>query len=235
MKKLVSIGLSLAIAMSVCSTKTYAIGYNKVVDNDLGGKTTYVGSERLEEYMEKLKAEMNEVRKKYEDRYEIHPWKGFLMYLSPILLATAFNVSLSFAMKIFNRARVKARAKDKDKDKCDKDNSLSVLQTVVLGVVSGFSLFLGLVKSRDYTSLNQSFDATEIWEKNQWILEELTDDINNPDRTVRLYGAEIICEPCDFLDKINKRCWVNSQKRFFTPGSTRYDPKLAETIPKLSK
>ena len=58
MKKLVSIGLSLAIAMSVCNTKTYAIGYNKVVDNDLGGKTTYVGSERLEEYMEKLKAEM---------------------------------------------------------------------------------------------------------------------------------------------------------------------------------
>ena len=102
MKKLVSTGLSVAIAMSVCSTKTYAIGYNKVVDNDLGGKTTYVGSERLEEYMEKLKAEMNEVRKKYEDRYEIHPWKGFLMQLSPILLAIVFNISLGLAMKIFN-------------------------------------------------------------------------------------------------------------------------------------
>lgn len=225
MKRIVSTGLSVAIAMSLCSTKTYAIGYNKVVDNDLRGKTTYVGSEHLEEYMEKLKAEMNEVRKKYEDRYEIHPWKGFLMYLSPILLATAFNISLSFAMKIFNRARAK--------DKGDKDNSLSVLQTVVLGVVSGFSLFLGLVKSRDYTSLNQSFDATEIWEKNQWILEELTDDINNPDKTVRLYGAEIICKPCDFLDKINKKCWVNSQERFFIKGCKRYDPELAETIPKL--
>lgn len=261
MNKIVSIMLSIAVAMLACNTKTYAIGYHKVVDNNLGGKTTYVSSECLEEYMKKLKAEMDEVRKKYEDRYEIHPWKGFLMELSPILLAMVFNISLGLAMKIFNikfksfpktnqmntissspsssstsSAMTPVHIENKASIKERWNNTpLSTLQTVVLGVVSGFTSFLGLIKSKDYTRLSQSFEATEIWEKNKWILDDLTYAINDPDQTVRLYGAEIICEPCDFLDKINKRCYINSQKRFFTPGSTRYDPKLAETIPKLHK
>ena len=49
MKKLISLVLSVAMVISVCSMPSYAIGYNKIVDNDLGGKTTYVGSEHLEE------------------------------------------------------------------------------------------------------------------------------------------------------------------------------------------
>ena len=43
--------------MSTCSIQSHAIGYNKIVDNELGGKTTYVGTEYLEEYIKKLKDE----------------------------------------------------------------------------------------------------------------------------------------------------------------------------------
>lgn len=260
MKKIVSTILSVAIAMSACTTKTYAIGYNKVVDNDLGGKTTYVDTEHLEEYMENLRAEMEEVKQKYEDRYENHPWKGALMELTPIILASIFNISMGLAMKMFNYFRFKnslkinsasfSRSSDTSASSSREvyptrvkiepkgfweDSSLSIFQTLFLGAISGFTYFLSLVKSRHYTPSTQSFEATEIWEKNKWILDDLSDAINDPERTVKLYGAEIICEPCDFLDKINKRCYVNSQKRFFIPGSTRYDPELTQTIPKLGK
>lgn len=259
MKKIVSIGLSVAISMSVCTTKTYAIGYNKVVDNELGGKTTYVDTEHLEDYMKKLKAEMEKVKEEYENKYQIHPWKGFLMELSPILLATVFNISLSFAMKLFNYNRFKKSLKVDPIDFASssdsstsssrettpvcvrnntkgfwKNSSLSLLQNLFLGVISGVTLFLGLVKSKDYTPLSQSFKATDIWEKNKWILDDLTDAINDPEQTVRLYGAEIVCSPADFLDKINKKCTVNSQEYLFDHESPYYDPNLANEIPKLS-
>lgn len=260
MKKIVSTILSVAVVTSVCTTKTYAIGYNKVVDNDLGGKTTYVDTEHLEEYMEKLKSEMEEVKQKYEDRYEIHPWKGALMELSPIILASIFNVSLGFAMKIFNYIRFKnslkinsasfSRSSDTSAASSREvsptrvkfepkgfweDSSLSIFQTLLLSAISGFTYLLSLIKSNDYTPSTQSFEATNVWEKNGRILKKLTDAINDPDLTVRLYGAEIICEPSTFLDKIYKSCQVNSQERFFIKGCKRYDPVLAETIPKLGK
>ena len=37
MKKLISIVLSVAMVMSTCSIPSHAIGYNKIVDNELGG------------------------------------------------------------------------------------------------------------------------------------------------------------------------------------------------------
>lgn len=261
MKKILSIGLSVALTMSTFNTSASAIGYNKVVDNELGGKTTYVGSENLEAYMEQLKAEMDEVKRKYEDKYKIHPWKGFLMELTPIFLATVLNISIGFAMKIFNyivfrKSLGKSQAYSKNSDAAGTSNSravspipqsnaeasgfwknseLSVPQTLVLSLISGVTTLFGLIKSSDYTSLIQSFEATEIWDKNKWIIEELTDAINNPDKTVRIYGAEIVCEPSDFLDKINTRCFVNSQKRFFTPGSKHYDPDLAKALTNQTK
>lgn len=260
MKKILSIVLSVAIMTSACIKKTYAIGYNKVVDNELGGKTTYVDTEHLEKYMEELKAEMEKVKQKYEDRYEIHPWKGFLMEFSPIILASIFNISMGLAMKIFNyirfknslkinptslasssgsssspsRATTPVHVRDDAKGYWE-NSSLSILQILFLSAISGFTYFLSLVKSKDYTRLSQSFEATNIWEKNERILEKLTDAIDDPDQTVRLYGAEIECQPATFLDKIYKSCQVNSQERFFIKGCKRYDPELAETIPKLGK
>ena len=112
-------------------------------------------------------------------------------------------------------------------------SSLSFLQTMLLGVVSGATLFLGYIKSKDYNNLSQLLDSSDIWEKNRDIIKDLTEAINDPEQTLRLYGAEIICIPMNFADKLNKDCQVNSQKRFYIPGNKKYDPILADTIPKL--
>ena len=240
MKKLISIGLSVAMVMSTCSIPSHAIGYNKIVDNDLGGKTTYVGTEYLEEYIKKLKYEMYEAKNTYEDKYSVHPWKGYLLEWFPIALATAFNISLSFAIKIFNYMRLKKSLNANPQVPMPAEglwekSSLSFLQTMFLGAVSGATLFYGLVKSKNYSALSQLIEADDIWSKNDWILYNLNDS-EHPDfvESIRLYGAEIVCHPMSFADKINKQCHVNSQKRFYIPGRKHYDPDLADTIPKLN-
>ena len=167
MKKLISIALSVAMVISVCSMPSYAIGYNKIVDNDLGGKTTYVGSEHLEEYIKKLEDEMYEAKNIYMDRYHIHPWKGYLLEWFPIALATAFNISLSFAVKIFNYLRLKNSLNANPQNPIPAEglwekSSLSFLQTMLLGVVSGATLFLGYIKSKDYNNLSQLLDSSDI-------------------------------------------------------------------------
>lgn len=220
MKKLISIVLSVAMVMSTCSIPSHAIGYNKIVDNELGGKTIYVGTEYLEEYIKKLKDEMYEAKNTYEDRYRVHPWKGYLLEWFPIALATAFNISLSFAIKIFNYMRLKKSLNANSQASMPVEglwgkSSLSFLQTMFLGLVSGATLFLGYIKSKDYNNLSQLLDSSDIWEKNRDIIRDLTEAINDPEQTLRLYGAEIICIPMNFADKFNKDCQVNSQKYLF--------------------
>lgn len=236
MKKLISIGLTITIAMAACSMPSHAIGYNKIVDNELGGKTTYVGTEYLEEYIKKLKDEMCEARNTYADRYLVHPWKGYLWEWFPIALATAFNISLSFAIKIFNYMRLKNSLNTNQQNPMPTEglwekSSLSFLQTMFLGVVSGATLFLGYIKSKDYNSVSQLVEADDIWSKNDWILYNLNDP-EHPEfvESIRLYGAEIVCKPSDFQDKLNTDCHVNSQKRFYIPGRKHYDPELAATM-----
>ena len=244
MKKLISIALSLTIAVSVAMSAymipSYAIGYNKVVDNEFGGKTTYVATEYLDDYVQELEDEMNEAKNKYMDKYHIHPWKGFLYEMFPIILAIAFNISLNFAVKIFNYIRLKKSLNANPQAPMPAEglwekSSLSFLQTMFLGVVSGATLFYGLVKSKNYSALPQLIEADDIWSKNDWILYNLKDP-DHPDfvESIRLYGAEIECHPMSFADKINKQCHVNSQERFFIKGCKRYDPDLADTIPKLN-
>lgn len=225
--------------MSTCSIQSHAIGYNKIVDNELGGKTTYVGTEYLEEYIKKLKDEMYEAKNTYEDKYIVHPWKGYLLEWFPIALATAFNISINFAVKIFNYMRLKKSLNANPQVPMPAEglwekSSLSFLQTMFLGVVSGATLFLGYIKSKDYNSVSQLVDADIIWSKNDWILYNLN-DLEYPEfvESIRLYGAEIVCKPSDFQDKLNTDCHVNSQERFFIKGCKRYDPDLADTIPKL--
>ena len=236
MKKLISIVLSVAMVISVCSMPSYAIGYNKIVDNDLGGKTTYVGSEHLEEYIKKLEDEMYEAKNTYMDKYHIHPWKGYLLEWFPIALATAFNISLSFAVKIFNYMRLKNSLNANPQAPMPAEglwekSSLSFLQTIFLGAVSGATLFYGLVKSKNYSASSQLIDADDIWSKNAWILYNLNDQ-EHPDfvESIRLYGAEIVCHPMSFADKINKQCHVNSQEYFFDINDEDYDPELASAI-----
>ena len=71
MKKLISIALSITIAVSVAMSAyiitSHAVGYNKVVDNEFGGKTTYVATEYLDDYVQELEDEINEVGNKYRD------------------------------------------------------------------------------------------------------------------------------------------------------------------------
>ena len=239
MKKLISIGLSIAMVMSTCIIPSHAIGYNKIVDNELGGKTTYVGTEYLEEYIKKLKDEMYEAKNTYEDKYRVHPWKGYLLEWFPIALATAFNISLSFAIKIFNYMRLKKSLNANPQASMPAEglwgkSSLSFLQTMFLGAVSGATLFYGLVKSKNYSALSQLIEADDIWSKNDWILYNLNDP-EHPDfvESIRLYGAEIVCKPLYPGDMLYSSCYVNSQKRFYVPGRKYYDPKLADTIPKL--
>ena len=236
MKKLISIALSVAMVISVCSMPSYAIGYNKIVDNDLGGKTTYVGSEHLEEYIKKLEDEMYEAKNIYMDRYHIHPWKGYLLEWFPIALATAFNISLSFAVKIFNYLRLKNSLNANPQNPIPAEglwekSSLSFLQTMLLGVVSGATLFLGYIKSKDYNSVSQLVDADIIWSKNAWILNYLT-NLEYPEfvRSIQLYGAEVVCKPSDFSDKLNTDCHVNSQEYLFDVNDEDYDPELASAI-----
>lgn len=236
MKKLISIGLTITIAMAACSMPSHAIGYNKIVDNELGGKTTYVGTEYLEEYIKKLKDEMNEAKNTYMDRYHIHPWKGYLLTWFPIVLATAFNISLCFALKIFNYMRLKNSLNINPQNPTPteglwKNSSLSFLQKMLLGVVSGATVLLGSIKSKDYDAVSQLVDADAIWSKNEWILYSLT-DLECPEivKSIQLYGAEIVCKPSDFLDKLNTKCYVNSQEYLFDINDEDYDPELASAI-----
>ena len=217
MKKLISIVLSVAMVMSTCSIPSHAIGYNKIVDNELGGKTTYVGTEYLEEYIKKLKDEMYEAKNTYEDRYRVHPWKGYLLEWFPIALATAFNISLNFAVKIFNYMRLKKSLNANPQVPMPakglwEKSSLSFLQTMFLGAVSGATLFYGLVKSKNYSELSQLIEADD----NDWILYNLNDP-ERPDfvESIRLYGAEVVCKPLYPGDKLYSSCYVNSQEYLF--------------------
>ena len=89
MKKLISIALSITIAVSVAMSAyiipSHAVGYNKVVDNEFGGKTTYVATEYLDDYVQELEDEINEVGNKYRDRYHIQMLRQLTFFVKMIV------------------------------------------------------------------------------------------------------------------------------------------------------
>lgn len=229
MKKLISILLALSIVINSVTLGIYGIGYNKIVKNEQGGETEFVGSENIEAYMKKCLDKMEQVERDYMDKYEIHPWKGNLLSWSPIILAGLFNISVLLGMKIFNAIMLKR------KNIQGGDSSLSILQNVCFGIISGLSLLYGQIKSNDYSKLEQYVDATSVWTKYRDIRWFLQDHLDDPRyNTENLYGAIIECWPSDFLDKIYTNCQVYSQEYLFDPGSNEYDAKLAASIPRLS-
>lgn len=229
MKKLISILLALSIVINSVTLSIYAIGYNKIIKNEQGGKTEFVGSENIEAYMKKCLEMMDQAERDYMDKYEIHPWKGNLLSWAPIIGASLFNVSILIGMKIFNAIMLKR------KNIQGGDSSLSILQGVCFGIISGASLLYGLIKSNDYSKLKQYFNAERVWEKYNRIRLLLQKRLDEPEyNTENLYGAVIKCWPSDFYDKIYTDCHVESQYRYFDPKSRKYDPKLAKSIPRLS-
>lgn len=229
MKKLISILLTLSIVINSVTLGIYAIGYNKIVKNEQGGETEFVGSENIEAYMKKCLEMMDQAERDYMDKYEIHPWKGNLLSWAPIIGASLFNVSTLIGMKIFNAIMLKR------KNIQGGDSSLSMLQGVCFGIISGASLLYGLIKSNDYSKLNQYFNTERVWEKYNRIRLLLQKRLDEPEYyTENLYGAVIKCWPSDFYDKIYTDCHVESQYRYFDPKSRKYDSKLAKSIPRLS-
>ena len=197
--------------------------------NEQGGETEFVGSENIEAYMKKCLEMMDQAERDYMDKYEIHPWKGNLLSWAPIIGASLFNVSTLIGMKIFNAIMLKR------KNIQGGDSSLSMLQGVCFGIISGASLLYGLIKSNDYSKLNQYFNTERVWEKYNRIRLLLQKRLDEPEyNTENLYGAVIKCWPSDFYDKIYTDCHVESQYRYFDPKSRKYDPNLAKSIPRLS-
>ena len=240
MKKLISIALSLTIAVSVAMSAymipSYAIGYNKVVDNEFGGKTTYVATEYLDDYVQELEDEINEVGNKYRDRYHIHPWKGFLCQWVPILLAVGFHISLDFAVKMYNYVKLKNSLNANSQNPAStkelwKKSSLSSLQKMFVGATSGIALFLGLVQSKINSPAVQNIDASFVFSKNYRIFSQLSDP-RRPDfvESIKTFGAEIICRPSFPRDKLYMNCKVNSQEYLFDTNDEDYYPALASAI-----
>ena len=240
MKKLISIALSITIAVSVAMSAyiipSHAIGYNKVVDNEFGGKTTYVATEYLDDYVQELEDEINEVGNKYRDRYHIHPWKGFLCQWVPILLAVGFHISLDFAVKMYNYIKLKNSLNANSQNPAStkelwKKSSLSSLQKMLVGATSGIALFLGLVKSKINSPAVQNIDASFVFSKNYRIFSQLSDP-RRPDfvESIKTFGAEIICRPSFPRDKLYMNCKVNSQEYLFDTNDEDYYPALASAI-----
>ena len=240
MKKLISIALSITIAVSVAMSAyiipSHAIGYNKVVDNEFGGKTTYVATEYLDDYVQELEDEINEVGNKYRDRYHIHPWKGFLCQWIPILLAVGFHISLDFAMKMYNYIKLKNSLNANSQNPTStkelwKKSSLSSLQKMLVGATSGIALFLGLVQSKINSPAVQNIDASFVFSKNYRIFSQLSDP-RRPDfvESIKTFGAEIICRPSFPRDKLYMNCKVNSQEYLFDTNDEDYYPALASAI-----
>ena len=240
MKKLISIALSITIAVSVAMSvymiPSHAVGYNKVVDNEFGGKTTYVATEYLDDYVQELEDEINEVGNKYRDRYHIHPWKGFLCQWIPILLAIGFHISLDFAVKMYNYIKLKNSLNANSQNPAStkelwKKSSLSSLQKMLVGATSGIALFLGLVKSKINSPAVQNIDASFVFSKNYRIFSQLSDP-EHPDfvESIKTFGAEIICRPSFPRDKLYMNCIVNSQEYLFDTNDEDYYPALASAI-----
>ena len=240
MKKLISIALSITIAVSVAMSAyiipSHAVGYNKVVDNEFGGKTTYVATEYLDDYVQELEDEINEVGNKYRDRYHIHPWKGFLCQWIPILLAIGFHISLDFAVKMYNYIKLKNSLNANSQNPTStkelwKKSSLSSLQKMLVSATSGIALFLGRVKSKEYSPIVQKLKARLVFSKNYWIYSQLSEP-RQPDfvESIKTFGAEIICRPSFPHDKLHTDCIVNSQEYLFDTNDNDYDPALASAI-----
>lgn len=240
MKKLISIALSITIAVSVAMSAymipSFAVGYNKVVDNEFGGKTTYVATEYLDDYVQELEDEINEVGNKYRDRYHIHPWKGFLCQWIPILLAIGFHISLDFAVKMYNYIKLKNSLNANSQNPAStkelwKKSSLSSLQKMLVGATSGIALFLGLVQSKINSPAVQNIDASFVFSKNYRIFSQLSDP-EHPDfvESIKTFGAEIICRPSFPRDKLYMNCIVNSQEYLFDTNDEDYYPALTSAI-----
>lgn len=240
MKKLISIALSITIAVSVAMSAyiipSHAVGYNKVVDNEFGGKTTYVATEYLDDYVQELEDEINEVGNKYRDRYHIHPWKGFLCQWIPILLAIGFHISLDFAVKMYNYIKLKNSLNANSQNPAStkelwKKSSLSSLQKMFVGATSGIALFLGLVQSKINSPAVQNIDASFVFSKNYRIFSQLSDP-EHPDfvESIKTFGAEIICRPSFPRDKLYMNCIVNSQEYLFDTNDEDYYPALTSAI-----
>ncbi len=240
MKKLISIALSITIAVSVAMSvymiPSHAVGYNKVVDNEFGGKTTYVATEYLDDYVQELEDEINEVGNKYRDRYHIHPWKGFLCQWIPILLAIGFHISLDFAVKMYNYIKLKNSLNANSQNPAStkelwKKSSLSSLQKMLVGATSGIALFLGLVQSKINSPAVQNIDASFVFSKNYRIFSQLSDP-EHPDfvESIKTFGAEIICRPSFPRDKLYMNCIVNSQEYLFDTNDEDYYPALTSAI-----
>ena len=102
---------------------------------------------------------------------------------------------------------------------------------MLVSATSGIALFLGRVKSKEYSPIVQKLKARLVFSKNYWIYSQLSEP-RQPDfvESIKTFGAEIICRPSFPHDKLHTDCIVNSQEYLFDTNDNDYDPALASAI-----
>ncbi|MDQ5983457.1 MAG: hypothetical protein RUMPE_01200 [Eubacteriales bacterium SKADARSKE-1] len=207
MKKLVSVLLTFTTILSMTATGSFALGEDKVVDNEWGDKTYYVSSEKLPEYMEGLKNEVNQCWQEHNDWFGSGSWKGNLVTIAPLITTILFYPFSYKAMKIYNRYKMKpiinaASSTSPDSAIAKIDDSLSWLQFFAIVMGGAATTLISLIISKNYSLIDKSCDCEHLKLNNEGIIENIA---GYPDHHLWTYGVEITCEK-------DNLCYVNSQK-----------------------
>lgn len=213
MKKIISLLLTITTVFSMAATTTFALGENKVVDNEWGDKTYYVSSEKLTEYMDELKNQVNQCWQEHDDWFGTGSWKGNLATISPLIITLLFYpISYKF-MKIYNRYKVKPVINDASSAQSNTaiakiDDSISWLQFFAMTIGGAATTLGSLIVSKKYSAIDKLCDCELLASRYKGIIRDFSE--YDPSNRIWTDGAKIICQK-------DLPCHVNIQKKPLLP------------------
>lgn len=235
MKKILSAFLMVVVTLQVATMDVLALGKDEVVWNSDGSKSTFISSDKVEDYIKNLELEISQCWAKRDNWNESESWKRILLDFAPFLVPTVFaTIHINFMKFILNYAKRYRQHNNIVNSEIDSsvnieslppskvEKALSILLTVGLFVGIPVLALISYYISRQYSDIAMTLDCDELQDHHKMIVQDLSFE---KDKALT-YGIEIVENPKADILKILAR----SQYRFYDPLSKDYDPKFANKL-----
>lgn len=217
MKKILSAFLMVVVTLQVSAVDVLALGMNQVMTDKRGGKTYFISSDKIGEYLEQLESESGACWQEYYDWHGETSWKGKLINLLPLGVTIGFSLFYFSFMKLYNRYKRKQLVDNTNTDVNDRvnndvvDTSLSKLQIISYFLTLPILSVLAFNISRKKSDVSMAFNCDRIQSNNEFIVRA----VREQETEMKTYGLEINCDPVDPLLGYAECLNIQSQKRYY--------------------
>lgn len=233
MKKILSMLLVALTIMNANNFRAHSLGIDKVEYDEWGAKLIYVSSEKINDYIKELQQETDKCFAKYNDWYKDHTWKGAILssicLWLPLATMAVFYKPIKYLFykegtenNALNTGSTSSSSAEQSREGSPtpqlrqapaqgpspwRELGKATLFTSILGLITGISLFAGLVLTNKFAPGTRYLECVSLKHRNDDIIEEIkASKVWGLSKEIKEYGVFIKCPRGD-----EGICIVNSQ------------------------